>query len=100
MALINELKKIMNYNQEIKLAMGNEWRRTCDLVDIYYDVGARLRSWYRQGICDKKKVGKFTYYKLKDGSDVQQGLSGDEAVGEKQTELFKEPTKPRPHFPY
>ena len=53
-----------SYSKEIKARMGDKWWRTCDLVDTYYDVGARLRSWARSGICERKQVGRFTYYRL------------------------------------
>jgi len=83
--------------------MGDKWHRTCDLTHIYYQAGRYLRDWAVRGICEKKNgadIGlnpKFTYYKLKDGSDVHQGKSMVGRLGDKQAELF--PTKSRP-FPF
>jgi hypothetical protein len=67
--------------------MGNKWLRACDLTEVYYDAGARLRSWYRKGICEKKSVGRFEYYHL---------IKSEGVKATAQATLFGSP-KPRPY---
>ena len=61
----------INHNERLKEAMGDDWKRACDLTEVYYDAGARLRKFYRDGICEKKHLGGYAYYRLKKREDLR-----------------------------